>query len=228
MCCRPRGGTRLKKASQANGRRPLHAHRLVSKKEQADDLAAFRLRRVVLVPRCAVRRRVLRRPRSALLGQIGVGMAQPAAYPSHALKMVILSGRWWSGLRRTCHRHRAVDHVEAAGGLREPRRCGLGHRPEAGARSAPDGYTLVMGIPAGVTIAPHIYPKLGYDPIKDLVPVAAAPRRRWWWWCRSTRVKAFPDLDRASQGAPGRTELRVQRQRLAAAPRPSGSCPRPG
>ena len=29
---------------------------------------------------------------------------------------------------------------------------------EAGARSAPDGYTLVMGIPAGVSIAPHLYP----------------------------------------------------------------------
>ncbi len=43
---------------------------------------------------------------------------------------------------------------------------------EAGARSAPDGYTLVLGIPAGVTIAPHIYPRLGYDPLKDLVPIA--------------------------------------------------------
>ncbi|MDB5965369.1 MAG: tripartite tricarboxylate transporter receptor family protein [Polaromonas sp.] len=41
-----------------------------------------------------------------------------------------------------------------------------------GAKSAPDGYTLVMGIPAGVTIAPHIYPKLGYDPLVDLLPVA--------------------------------------------------------
>ena len=41
-----------------------------------------------------------------------------------------------------------------------------------GAKSAPDGYTLVMGIPAGVTIAPHIYLKLGYDPLVDLVPVA--------------------------------------------------------
>ncbi|RYY92748.1 MAG: tripartite tricarboxylate transporter substrate binding protein, partial [Comamonadaceae bacterium] len=43
---------------------------------------------------------------------------------------------------------------------------------EAGAKGAPDGSTLVMGIPAGVTIAPHIYPKLGYDPLHDLVPVA--------------------------------------------------------
>ena len=42
---------------------------------------------------------------------------------------------------------------------------------EAGAHSAPDGYTLVMGIPAGITIAPHIYPKLGYNPITDLTPI---------------------------------------------------------
>lgn len=43
---------------------------------------------------------------------------------------------------------------------------------QLGARSAPDGYTLVMGVPAGISIAPHIYPKLGYDPLTDLVPIA--------------------------------------------------------
>ena len=43
---------------------------------------------------------------------------------------------------------------------------------EAGAKSAPDGYTLVMGIPAGVSIAPHLYPKLGYAPLTDLSPAA--------------------------------------------------------
>ena len=43
---------------------------------------------------------------------------------------------------------------------------------QLGAKSSPDGYTLVMGIPAGVSIAPHIYPKLGYDPLTDLVPIA--------------------------------------------------------
>lgn len=41
-----------------------------------------------------------------------------------------------------------------------------------GAKSAPDGYTLVMGIPAGVSIAPHIYPTLAYDPLTDLQPIA--------------------------------------------------------
>ena len=42
---------------------------------------------------------------------------------------------------------------------------------EMGAKSTPDGYTLVMGIPAGMTIAPHIYPKLGYNPVNDFVPI---------------------------------------------------------
>jgi tripartite-type tricarboxylate transporter receptor subunit TctC len=43
---------------------------------------------------------------------------------------------------------------------------------QLGAKSPPDGYTLVMGVPAGISIAPHIYPKLGYDPLTDLLPIA--------------------------------------------------------
>jgi tripartite-type tricarboxylate transporter receptor subunit TctC len=43
---------------------------------------------------------------------------------------------------------------------------------QIGAKAPPDGYTLVMGIPAGVSIAPHIYPKLPYDPLVDLAPIA--------------------------------------------------------
>jgi tripartite-type tricarboxylate transporter receptor subunit TctC len=43
---------------------------------------------------------------------------------------------------------------------------------EAVAKAAPDGYTLLMGVPAGIVIAPHVYPKLNYDPLKDLVPAA--------------------------------------------------------
>jgi tripartite-type tricarboxylate transporter receptor subunit TctC len=42
---------------------------------------------------------------------------------------------------------------------------------EAVARSAPDGYTLVMGSNANITTNPHLM-VLSYDPMKDLVPVA--------------------------------------------------------
>ena len=43
---------------------------------------------------------------------------------------------------------------------------------EAAARAAPDGYTILFGIPT-VAINPHVYP-LSFDPITDLAPVAQA------------------------------------------------------
>src|SRR5690242_19167692 len=42
---------------------------------------------------------------------------------------------------------------------------------EAVVRAAPDGYTLMMGSNANITTNPHLM-TLGYDPMKDLVPVA--------------------------------------------------------
>jgi tripartite-type tricarboxylate transporter receptor subunit TctC len=42
---------------------------------------------------------------------------------------------------------------------------------EAAARSAPDGYTLVLCAPS-LAISPSLYRKLNYDPLRDLVPVA--------------------------------------------------------
>jgi tripartite-type tricarboxylate transporter receptor subunit TctC len=38
-------------------------------------------------------------------------------------------------------------------------------------KSAPDGYTILQGNVGPVTIAPALFPKLPFDPIKDLAPV---------------------------------------------------------
>ncbi len=38
-------------------------------------------------------------------------------------------------------------------------------------RAAPDGYTIFIGEPGGVTIAPSLRKDLPYDPIKDLAPI---------------------------------------------------------
>jgi tripartite-type tricarboxylate transporter receptor subunit TctC len=43
---------------------------------------------------------------------------------------------------------------------------------EAAARSAPDGYTIVMGQTSNLAINPTLFKSLPYDPLKDLVPVA--------------------------------------------------------
>src|SRR5688572_11394320 len=44
------------------------------------------------------------------------------------------------------------------------------------AKSAPDGYTLLMSSGGMVSVNPHIYSKMPFDPTKDLTPVAAAAR----------------------------------------------------
>lgn len=41
---------------------------------------------------------------------------------------------------------------------------------EAAARSAPDGYTIVLVAPS-LAISPTLYAKLNYDPVKDLAPI---------------------------------------------------------
>src|SRR5690349_22398918 len=42
---------------------------------------------------------------------------------------------------------------------------------EAAAKSAPDGYTIVLVAPS-LAISPSLYSKLGYDPVKDFAPVS--------------------------------------------------------
>ena len=40
------------------------------------------------------------------------------------------------------------------------------------AKSPPDGYTLLLAVTGPMTIAPFVYPKLGYDTQRDFTPVA--------------------------------------------------------
>ncbi|MFC7738095.1 Bug family tripartite tricarboxylate transporter substrate binding protein [Roseomonas sp. GCM10028921] len=49
----------------------------------------------------------------------------------------------------------------------------------AGARAAPDGYTLLAVNDAVVTALPNINPAAGYDPLKDLAPIGQIVRIRW-------------------------------------------------
>jgi tripartite-type tricarboxylate transporter receptor subunit TctC len=42
---------------------------------------------------------------------------------------------------------------------------------ELGAKAAPDGYTLTLCANSGLTINPHVYLKLPYDPLRDYQPI---------------------------------------------------------
>ena len=41
------------------------------------------------------------------------------------------------------------------------------------AKAAPDGYTLLLGTDSTFVINPHVYAKMPFDPLRDLVPVAS-------------------------------------------------------
>ena len=43
---------------------------------------------------------------------------------------------------------------------------------EMAARAKPDGYTLLLGTQSTMVVAPGMYPKLRFDPIKDFVPIS--------------------------------------------------------
>jgi tripartite-type tricarboxylate transporter receptor subunit TctC len=44
---------------------------------------------------------------------------------------------------------------------------------DAVAKAAPDGYTLLLGMDSLLTVNPHLYGKMPFDPLRDLAPVAS-------------------------------------------------------
>ncbi|XAH21836.1 tripartite tricarboxylate transporter substrate binding protein [Xylophilus sp. GW821-FHT01B05] len=74
---------------------------------------------------------------------------------------------------------------------------------DATAKAAPDGYTLVMGQTSNLAVNPTLYPKLPYDPLKDLVPVvlvASSPIAIV--VTPQSRYKSFADIVAAAKATP--------------------------
>src|SRR5262245_21124674 len=97
--------------------------------------------------------------------------AQQAAYPSRPLRLIL---PFPPGGSTDLLGRALADRLSE--NLRQPvvpeNRPGAGGNvgAEAAARSAPDGYTLVLCAPS-LAISPSLYRKLNYDPLRDLVPV---------------------------------------------------------
>ena len=140
---------------------------------------------------------------AAAAAPTGAALAQ-AAYPSKPIRLIVPfpPGGGTDMIARTVAQKLTdqnkwnviVDNRPGAGG-------NLG--VDAAAKSPADGYTLVIGQTSNLAINPTLYPKLPYDPLKDLVPVAlvssspivmAAPI--------NSPFKSYADVVAAAKGKP--------------------------
>jgi tripartite-type tricarboxylate transporter receptor subunit TctC len=121
----------------------------------------------------------LRRSFAGLAAAFACSLASAQAYPAKAIRVLVPfpPGGGTDIVAREVTQRVAtntgwtfvIDNKPGAGG-------NLG--VDQAAKSAPDGYTIVLGQTSNLAINATLYSKLPYDPVKDLVPiglVASAP-----------------------------------------------------
>jgi tripartite-type tricarboxylate transporter receptor subunit TctC len=108
----------------------------------------------------------------ALAAAVTAASAFAQSYPTKPVRVIVtyppggtpdIYGRIMSAeLSKLWNQSVVVENRTGAGGT-------IG--TDYAAKSAPDGYTLLFAADATITIAPHLYSKLPYDPVRDLAPI---------------------------------------------------------
>ena len=89
-----------------------------------------------------------------------------------------------------------IDNKPGAGG-----NIGL----DAVAKATPDGYTIGMGQAANLAINPSLYPKMPFDPLKDLTPIVSVAEQPVVLVVRQdSPFKTFADFVQAAKARPGK------------------------
>jgi tripartite-type tricarboxylate transporter receptor subunit TctC len=89
-----------------------------------------------------------------------------------------------------------VDNRAGAGGI-------IG--ADAAAKAPPDGYTFLLSSGSAMSIVPLITPRMPFDPLKDLVPVAAGARLELFLVARTDLpFRTFAEFLRHARANPGR------------------------
>ena len=106
------------------------------------------------------------------LGAAADAVAQSASYPNRAIRIIVpfapggpndILGRIiGQKLNELWGQPAIVENRGGAGGT-----IGV----EATAKSPADGYTIAMGGSSNLAVAPGLYAKLAYDPLRDLTPI---------------------------------------------------------
>ena len=101
----------------------------------------------------------------------------------------------------------------------------IDNRPGAGgnvgaaavARSAPDGYTLMVGTDAMMTSNVHLYKSMAFDPVKDFAPITNAGANIIVMAVHAdVPVEVGAELIAYAKANPGKLQIRLVRRRLAA------------
>jgi len=107
---------------------------------------------------------------------LALSLGAPAAaqtYPVKPVRIIVPTSP--GGITDTLARALAQRLTETLGQqvIVENRPAGAGHLGmEFVAKAPPDGYTLVVAADASFVVNPHLYSKLSYDPINELIPVS--------------------------------------------------------
>jgi tripartite-type tricarboxylate transporter receptor subunit TctC len=119
----------------------------------------------------------LLRAAALLAGLAAAGLATAQPWPSKPIRIVV---NFPPGGAADQIARAVAPQLQAALGQNVvvENRAGSGGNlgGDAVAKSPPDGYTLLMSSGGMVSVNPHIYARMPFDPAKDLVPVAAAAR----------------------------------------------------
>src|SRR2546428_4362528 len=76
---------------------------------------------------------------------------------------------------------------------------------DAVVRAAPDGYTLLLVASGPIVVNPSLYPKIPYDPVKDLAPVTQITSYQYALVVpASSPIKTLPELIQAAKANPGK------------------------
>jgi hypothetical protein len=137
----------------------------------------------------------------------GLGVAQTTEpYPNRPVKLVVsyAAGNIADVLARSVAQ-KLSDHWKQPVVVENRPGQGGSLGAQIVAKSTPDGYTLLFSAMAAIAINPHVYQRVGYDPIRDFVPITAVARTNAGILYAGLDVKAntFAELLALSKAHPG-------------------------
>ena len=133
-------------------------------------------------------------------------VAQAQGYPARPIRVIlavpaggtpdVMARTVTPAMSRVLGQNLVVDNRPGAGGL-------IG--TELAAKSAADGYTLLVSSPGPLTIVPHLQKQLGYDPLRDFVPIGLISSNPFLLVVHpSVPAKSVKELVAIARAAPGK------------------------